>query len=611
MHIHFTSIYIKRFRSFLDEATLHFDSTGIGLYFLKGKNEAQSQLGSNGSGKSTILDGLSWCLYGKTIQGLKNTDIAPWQGKGQTIVEVTLAVDKKQHHIRRTANPNLLTIDGTETSQEYVDKLLGIPIEIMPYAIIMGQRQPLFFDLTASEKLRVFTEPLNLERWEQRSIKASEIVKELEIAIGALEIEINLQQGQAIKAEAAQKLWKEKSTEWEQERSNALKHQDKDRSNLQKMLSSIQSSYDDADLALERAETELRAINLSDLITNECAKNDVLQRLDRDIKSSEAKRRDLEDMRASLDDDTCPTCNQPIKSAKNRAALVKNVSEQLASLNIAKLMDARARAFKQHTESEAILQVQSTASKTFEQESRQARDELLRLGRQKSEFEAQIKSLDERIKEYENQNNPFNEHVKQARQQKAQIELQIAQAQKNLQGNQESCERNRFWIKGFKDIKLYCLTEILTELKLVTNGLLQEFGLVDWQIHYDVERETKAKTIARGLNITVLSGSNKEAVKWEVWSGGEAQRLRLIGSIALSNVLLNHLGISTNFMCFDEPTESLSKEGVVDLVELLANHAKEAKKNVFLIDHHLIESSLFADVITIVKDKQGSKIVLV
>ena len=187
MHLQFESIRIERFRSFIGEATLSFNSQGPGLYFLKGKNKSLSRIGSNGAGKSTVINALMWCLYGKTIHGLKNPDIVPWTGKGTTIVEVTIKVDKSRHVIRRTVSPNLLSIDGKEAGQEYVSKLIGIPFEIIPYTIVLGQRMPLFFDLTAGEKLKLFSETLNLDRWENRSAHASQMVVQLENEIRSSE----------------------------------------------------------------------------------------------------------------------------------------------------------------------------------------------------------------------------------------------------------------------------------------------------------------------------------------------------------------------------------------------------------------------------------------
>ena len=132
MQIEFESLSLKRFRSFQEEATLRFSGAGYGLYFLKGKNLVQKVLGANGSGKSSLPDALMWCLYGKTVQGLKNPDITPWTGKGTTVVEATIKIDQEIHRIKRTVNPNLLTIDGSEVGQEHVNKLIPIPLEVIP-----------------------------------------------------------------------------------------------------------------------------------------------------------------------------------------------------------------------------------------------------------------------------------------------------------------------------------------------------------------------------------------------------------------------------------------------------------------------------------------------
>jgi DNA repair exonuclease SbcCD ATPase subunit len=204
--------------------------------------------------------------------------------------------------------------------------------------------------------------------------------------------------------------------------------------------------------------------------------------------------------------------------------------------------------------------------------------------------------------------NPYTDQIRII---KKRIELNkgvAEQAKKTVVAKRERCERIRFWIKGFKDIKLYTIEEILQELEITTNAMCEEFGLVGWEVKYDVEKENKSGTISRGLNITVLSPKNKHPVKWEVWSGGEGQRLRIIGTEALSSVLLNHIGVTTNLAMFDEPTIGLSTEGVQDLVEMLAYRAKQADKSIWFIDHHAIPSNKFIQEVTVVRDKEGSYI---
>jgi energy-coupling factor transporter ATP-binding protein EcfA2 len=97
-------------------------------------------------------------------------------------------------------------------------------------------------------------------------------------------------------------------------------------------------------------------------------------------------------------------------------------------------------------------------------------------------------------------------------------------------------------------------------------------------------------------------------VRWQAWGGGVAQRLRLVGAIALSDVLLHRAGVSTNLLIMDEPTRSLSRAGIDDLVDLLSDLAKRSQKTILFVDHHAVPSTKFASVLTVIRDKSGSRI---
>lgn len=611
MHLQFDNIRIVRFRSFLNEAILHFNDAGSGLYFLKGKNKSSDALGSNGAGKSSIVDSLLWCLYGKTVQGLKNPDIIPWSGKGKTEVSVTILVDKKQHVIKRTVNPNLLTIDGSEADQEYVNKLISIPFEIIPYTIILGQRQPLFFDLTASEKLKLFSEVLNLDRWEQRSVHANELVKSLESEIGVKEAEIKALENAFKQADSDLKSLKLQSAAWEAERADELANAEQRKSALQKQIQSVANERDTADLKLDRAETELKAFTpaLDKLQKQERASTITLASLTKDIKQFvEANKELCWQLDALKNDKNCPTCKQLLTSLAIKKQIEKDTNSKI-NANDSRIAEFRKQIDKENKlQEKAVIAInaQSKAKEQFENDAESARSTLDRLLPKIANWQAEIKAIDRSIAQGAESNNPFTEQMQTLRRRKDQNKAAIEQGQKTVTSKSEYCERARFWVKGFKQIKLLAIEEILQELELITNTMCEESGLVNWQIKYDVERETKQGNIARGINIVVLSPSNKNAVKWEVWSGGEAQRLRLIGTTALSSVLLNHVGVSTNLEIYDEPTVGLSKEGVQDLVEMLAQRAKDNKKNILLIDHHAIESSRFTQTILVTKDSKGS-----
>lgn len=609
MYLKFHSIRLKRFRSFIDEATLHFDDAGTGLYFLKGKNKSTSALGSNGAGKSTIVDALLWCLYGKTVQGLKNPDIIPWSGKGQTEVEVTIYCDKTKHIIKRTVGPNLLTLNDKEAGQEYIDKLIAIPFEILPYTIILGQRQPLFFDLTASEKLKLFNEVLNLERWDSRSEHAAETAKQLESEISVKQTELDSSLNAKEQLSSDFNSLKQQSSLWESQRAERLSNAENEKKKLEKQIAAVMTERDTADLQLDRAGTELKALPIEKLRRQYNNALNEIVRFEEALKTAVRSEARYDAELISIQDAICPTCHQETNkelTKKLRVSLTKNMKtcdEQVVICQTA--IDTSKRIRDQTLDK---YEIEEKAAAKFKKDAEEAHSILDRLQPKIATWQAEIKAIERQLQADETNNNPYTEQLQTLRRRRDLNKAAIEQAQKTIVSKTEYHDRVKYWVKGFKDIKLLSVEEILQELEITTNGMIEEAGLVDWQVQYDIERETKQKTIARGLNIVVLSPSNTKPVKWEVWSGGEAQRLRLIGTAALSSVLLNHVGVSTNIEVYDEPSVGLSKEGISDLVEMLAQRAKDTKKNIFLVDHHTVESSKFVQIITVTKDKTGSAI---
>src|SRR5678815_1215025 len=102
MDLAFSRIEIKQFKTIVDEV-FYFDP---GLTFVRGRNKLEPLLGANGAGKSTIFDALSWCLYGRTVENLRNPDVAPWSEEAGT--QVTVHFSKKRS-IARTISPNTVS----------------------------------------------------------------------------------------------------------------------------------------------------------------------------------------------------------------------------------------------------------------------------------------------------------------------------------------------------------------------------------------------------------------------------------------------------------------------------------------------------------------------
>lgn len=70
MNVRFTKLIIEGFQSIGSKAELDLECQGITI--IKGINEYEGKASSNGSGKSTIVEALDWCLFGKTSAGVTN-----------------------------------------------------------------------------------------------------------------------------------------------------------------------------------------------------------------------------------------------------------------------------------------------------------------------------------------------------------------------------------------------------------------------------------------------------------------------------------------------------------------------------------------------------------
>lgn len=606
MRISFDSIGLEGFKSFTKATVLDLRERGPGLHFIRGANKQEPRLGSNGAGKSTIWDALCWCLYGKTPSGLRNTDVRPWKGPKQTTVVVRGRIDDEEFEIARTANPNSLQLNGKE--KDDISKFLGLSYEVFTNTVLMGQGQPLFFDLQPRQKMDLFVDVLDLDRWDVRAKKASERAADLELDKATDEGELTGLESSREQVESLLETTRKRAEEWDSERKSRHKALVAKRDEYQLELDQVLPKRHEADLGLESASMRAKEIR-ADLVEFREAYFKARRELDKAnavIGGYEGEASKLShQLKLIGETGRCPVCDSPIKGTKLGAHRAE-LSTKLADFRLlvekgppASVVKASKAAHKKVEEFERLEEeAQADIDKWQTQ--------LNVHGPRAAELEAKIKATQSLMDDSEQMENPHRSQVSNLTRKRTSLTEQIAEKTAAIQKLAARIERTQFWVKGFKNVRLYVIEEVLTALQLTTNAVLEDMGLVDWQVSYDIERETKSGTIQRGLNVTILSPTNRSPVKWESWSGGEGQRLRLVGALALSEVLLHYAGVEVDLEILDEPTRGLSDEGVSDLCEFLADRADALERQIFYVDHMVVESTRFASVLTVVKSKEGS-----
>jgi len=160
------SIKIRNFYSF-KKATINFKDYS-GLVVIKGKNKDVG--GSNGSGKSVVVEALYFGLTGKTIRKSTEDTLVNNDAKKNCKVEVELSEgvriirQKKPTKLEFYVNKENCTQESVSHTQALIDATLNINYKVLLASMFFGQSNSLnFLDCSADDKRLIIKNFLNLE----------------------------------------------------------------------------------------------------------------------------------------------------------------------------------------------------------------------------------------------------------------------------------------------------------------------------------------------------------------------------------------------------------------------------------------------------------------
>jgi DNA repair exonuclease SbcCD ATPase subunit len=179
-------ININNFYSF-QEAELSFDQYS-GLILIEGKNKDTG--GSNGSGKSSLIEAVVWGLFGKTIRKSTEEAMVNFGSKKNCRVELTI---NNKIKIIRTRRPTFLefwvgdenwTQESVSATQEKIEQYLNTNYKLFLASMVFGQNNNLdFVSATPEEKRTIIKNFLNLDELfdKRESIKHKKSIYATEI----------------------------------------------------------------------------------------------------------------------------------------------------------------------------------------------------------------------------------------------------------------------------------------------------------------------------------------------------------------------------------------------------------------------------------------------
>lgn len=140
--------------NFLGIGEAHFALDDRGLNLIQGVNEDDPSADSNGSGKSSMIDAIFWCIYGSTARGLTGDDVVNHVTGKNCVVTVRIVDGEDEAIIERWRKAKgfhkpsgvSIKINGVDKTggtdqltQALIDNFMGASQEVFAAAVYAGQ----------------------------------------------------------------------------------------------------------------------------------------------------------------------------------------------------------------------------------------------------------------------------------------------------------------------------------------------------------------------------------------------------------------------------------------------------------------------------------------
>jgi DNA repair exonuclease SbcCD ATPase subunit len=170
-------------------------------------------VGTNGSGKSTILDALTFVLYNKPFRKINKPQLINSVNEKDCVVEIEFSVGNKEYKVVRGIKPNIfeIWIDGKMQDQDSAaqdqqkkleENILKLNYKSFTQTVILGSATFVpFMQLTSSNRREIVEDLLDIKIFstmnnilKDRMRKTNELIREYSIKKDMVEEKIEMQE---------------------------------------------------------------------------------------------------------------------------------------------------------------------------------------------------------------------------------------------------------------------------------------------------------------------------------------------------------------------------------------------------------------------------------
>ena len=514
----------------------------------------------NGTGKTTIINGLSYAIYGQALTNIKRDNLINKINSKGMLVTVTFEKDGVEYHIERGRKPNLLkfSINGQEQEQSDQDESQGdsretqkaiedcfsMSHEMFKHLVALNTYTEPFLSMKAADQRNIIEQLLGITQLSEKAENLKEQIKFTKDAIATENTKIetikisNEKIQQSIESlERKQKLWddtKEKSVE------DLLKSIDK----LNDIDIDIEISNQRSLVEWNKSKKELDSLN--SMIAKQTAT------LEKEQKTLEKLEKELK----SLEDHKCHSCGQDLHDEKHGSMMSvksKQIEDSKASIK------EYAEELSDLTEALSLIGELGACPSVFYDNLEQALN-----------HKNTLDSLEKDLFIKQGENNPYTEQIAELKQTAVQeIDWDSVNELVRIKEHQEFL------------YKLLTNKDSFVRKRIIDQNL----AFLNQRLTYYLDKIGLPHIVEFQNDLSVIITQLGQDLDFDNLSRGERNRLILSMSWAFRDVWEN-LYHSINLLFIDELVDSgMDASGVESSIAVLKRMTRERDKNVFLISH--------------------------
>ena len=510
--------------------------------------------GTNGAGKSTMLDAIVFSLYGKPFRKINKPQLINSINQKELLVEIDFVIGQAQYMVRRGIRPNLFEIfkNGELINQDaaardyqtYLEKnILRLNYKSFTQIVVLGSATYVpFMELPAHGRREVIEDLLDIQVFSTMNTLLKERLIENKEQISENNYQKDLTESKIESAEAH-------NASIRQIRQDEV---DKIKEKMNEHISKIET---------EKAEIESTQEAIEELIKTITDKSDVKSKIDKARNLNQELNSNLRNYMKELafyhDNDSCPTCKQGIAHEFKQEQIITK-DQKVAELE----KGIEELAAKVTTYENRINEISSIEDKTAS------------LNVQISEHRATIKISKNALVSYKKELDKAEEEVEAVDQTQLNLLRETMQSietqQTDLFNHKEVLSVVSTMLKD-GGIKSKIIRQYIPVMNKLINKYLSAFDLfVDFQLDENFNEVIKSRF--------------RDAFSYSSFSEGEKLRITLSIMLSWRTVAKLRNSVSTNLLVLDETLDgAMDGVGVENLIETLQN--LNAEDNIFVISH--------------------------